>query len=239
MRTDRSLPYGGSPSHRPPGQRPPWTENILDRDLPGHRTSWDRDLPGQRSPGQRSPWTETPWTETPPPHVNREPLDTNPLDRDPPGQRLPWTEIPLWTETPWIQIPWTETPLDRLPWTEIPLWTETPWTQTPSTETPTQRSTWTETLPEQRPPSPGQRPPSPGQRPSLTETPRTETTLLVMWPVTHSGTETPLWTESQTGVKTLPCPKLRLQAIEIQEKGNVVIYPGVSNSVSGFLSLSL
>ena len=28
---------------------------------------------------------------------------------------------------------------------------------------------------------------------------------LVMWPVVHTGTETPLWTEWQTRVKILPC----------------------------------
>ena len=38
-----------------------------------------------------------------------------------------------------------------------------------------------------------------------------------MWPVMHAGTETPPppWTESQTGVKTLPCPKLCLRAVNI------------------------
>ena len=56
---------------------------------------------------------------------------------------------------------------------------------------------------------------------SLTETPRTETSLpgqetpLVMWPVMHAGTETlpapPV--DRQTPVKTLPCPKLRLRAV--------------------------
>ena len=33
---------------------------------------------------------------------------------------------------------------------------------------------------------------------------------LVMWPVMHAGK---LWTEWQTGVKTLPCPKLRLREV--------------------------
>ena len=44
MRTDRSLPYGGSLP-----DIDPWTETPLDRD----------------PPGQRTPLTETPLTETP------------------------------------------------------------------------------------------------------------------------------------------------------------------------------
>ena len=44
---------------------------------------------------------------------------------------------------------------------------------------------------------------------------RTET-LPVMWPVMHAGTETvPWWTEWHSGVKTSPCPKLRLRAVNI------------------------
>ena len=40
---------------------------------------------------------------------------------------------------------------------------------------------------------------------------------LVMWPVIHAGkpTSPPPWTEGQTLVKTLPCPKLRLRAVKI------------------------
>ena len=41
-----------------PGQRPPWTEILLDRDPPGQRIP-DRDPPGQRPAGQRPLWTET------------------------------------------------------------------------------------------------------------------------------------------------------------------------------------
>ena len=36
-----------------------------------------------------------------------------------------------------------------------------------------------------------------------------------MWPVMHAGKLTPpRWTEWHTGVKTLPCPKLRLRAVK-------------------------
>ena len=52
---------------------------------------------------------------------------------------------------------------------------------------------------------------------SLTETPpRQRPPPLVMWPVVYAGTETPpSWSELQTGVKTLPRPKLRLRAVKI------------------------
>ena len=65
-----------------------------------------------------------------------------------------------------------------------------------------------------------------GQRPTWTETPWTETPpgqrplLDRESPLDryHPGqgppwTETPLWTEWQTGVKALPCPRLRLRAV--------------------------
>ena len=56
---------------------------------------------------------------------------------------------------------------------------------------------------------PGCRPPSPRCRPPGCRPPsRMKTTLdadpLVMWPVMHTGKPPPLWTEWQTGVKTLP-----------------------------------
>ena len=53
-----------------------------------------------------------------------------------------------------------------------------------------------------------------GQRPQ-TEIPWTETQRPppVMWPVVHTGQRPALWTESQTGVKTLPCHKLHLRVV--------------------------
>ena len=89
------------------------------------------------------------------------------------------------TTTPPDRDPSPETPLDK-----DPSWTETP----PQTETPLDRDPpWTKIPPGQRP--------SLDRDPPRTETPQTETPL-VMWPVVHAGTETPLWTESQTTVKT-------------------------------------
>ena len=42
-------------------------------------------------------------------------------------------------------------------------------------------------------------------------------TPLVMWPVMHAGRLTPhLWKEWHTGLKTLPCPKLRLRVVYMQ-----------------------
>ena len=63
MRTARSLPFGGSPS-----QRPPRTETPPDRDHPGtETTAWDRDPPKRDHPGtETTPWDrDPPWTETP------------------------------------------------------------------------------------------------------------------------------------------------------------------------------
>ena len=37
------------------------------------------------------------------------------------------------------------------------------------------------------------------------------------YPSMHWGRHTPLWTEWQTGVKILPCPKLRLRAVTIKK----------------------
>ena len=113
---------------------------------------------------------------------NRDPPDRDPL----PGQRPPtWTETsylerdPLpGQRPPWQRTTWTENSLDRETQTEAPR-QRPPWTETPWTETPLDRK-------------------------PQTETPRTETPL-VMWPVVHAGTETPLWTEPQTCVKTSPC----------------------------------
>ena len=57
--------------------------------------------------------------------------------------------------------------------------------------------------PDQAPPPPGADPPGPG-------TPRPGTPCCkVCWDSTHP----PLWTEWQTGVKILACPKLRFRAV--------------------------
>ena len=87
----------------------------------------------------------------------------------------------------------TEMPLDRDPLDR----TETSWTETLLDRDPLDRDSvnrdpppWTETPLDRE---------TPVQRPHWTDSP------LVMWPVVHAGTEIPLWTESQTGVKTLPC----------------------------------
>ena len=119
--------------------------------------------------------------------VDRYTPDREPPDRDPPGQISPPGHRPLWTDTPRQRSFWTETPLDGAPLTEIP-WTETPRQRPPWTET-----SWTE-IPRQRPP--GQRPPS-------------YVTCGACWD------REPPRTESQTGVKSLPCPKLRLRVINI------------------------
>ena len=79
--------------------------------------------------------------------------------------------------------PWTETLLDIDPWTETP-WTETPWTDTPWAKTPLDRD-------------PSKRNMGPGSQ--------TGSDIIQRPP--H------LWTEWQTHVKTLPCPKLRLRAV--------------------------
>ena len=44
-------------------------------------------------------------------------------------------------------------------------------------------------------------------------------------PVACWHTHTPLWTEWQTGVKTLPCPKLRLRAVKIIAPYNKQHFP--------------
>ena len=55
----------------------------------------------------------------------------------------------------------------------------------------------------------------PGCEPPWNQTPGCSRPL-VMWPVMHAGKPTtPPWTEWHTGVKTLPCPKLRLRAVII------------------------
>ena len=58
---------------------------------------------------------------------------------------------------------------------------------------------------------------SPGCRPSWMQTPRCRLpwrqTPLVIWPVMHAVKPTLLWTEWQTGVKTLPCSKLDLRSV--------------------------
>ena len=68
-----------TPRQRPSGQRPSWTETLLDRNPPGQRPP-DRDLldrdPLDRDPLDRdhcieTPWIETPWTGT---LLDREPL---------------------------------------------------------------------------------------------------------------------------------------------------------------------
>ena len=58
-----------------PGQRPSWTETLLDRDL------LDRDSPLQTPPDREPPDRDHPWTETPSPWT--ETL----LDRDTPSNR--------------------------------------------------------------------------------------------------------------------------------------------------------
>ena len=82
---------GFLPDRDPPGQRPPWTETLLDRDPLDRNTPRQRLLRDRDPAGQRPPWTETP------------------LDRDPPVQRLPGQRSP-WIEIP---IPSTDTPPDR------------------------------------------------------------------------------------------------------------------------------
>ena len=80
------------------------TEDLPDRKPPLTENSRERDPPRQRSPGQRPPWTET--------H-----LDRDLLDRD----HSPWTETPTGQRPPLDRDPhWTETPPDRDP----PVWTK-------------------------------------------------------------------------------------------------------------------
>ena len=84
-------------------------------------------------------------------------------------------------------------PLDRDPRTETPMDRDPPWTETP----------WTETLP--------------GQRPShWSETPLDRDTLSL---VMHAWTETAS-VDRQTPVKTLPCPKLHLRVVIIEQGNN-------------------
>ena len=126
---------------------------------------------------------------------------------------LPYGGVSVWG-SPRLprQRPPEQRPPDRDSQTETSLDNDlTPWTMT---SLPGQRPTpWTETPPPgQIPPTSGQRRPS-GQRPHLDRDPPRQrspshVTCGACW-----DRDTHLWTESQTGVKTLPCPRLRLRAV--------------------------
>ena len=108
-----------------------------------------------------------------------------PWPQTPPGKRPPLTDTLPLDRDPLTETPLDRDPLDRDPNGQRPLWTDTPWTETPIlTETSlwTETSFWTENPPGQR---------IPQHSPPLDRDP----------PIDRY----PLWTESQTGVKTLPC----------------------------------
>ena len=136
-------------------------------------------------------------TETPPWHrplldrdpLDRDALDRDALDRDPPGQRHPG-------QRPLLDID----PPGQRPPRQWPPWTVNPLDRDPTGQRHPGQRPLLDIDPLDRDP-PGQWPP--GQWPLWTETPWTETPG--QKPLDRDPrTETPLWTESQTGTTTLP-----------------------------------
>ena len=119
------------------------------------------------------------------------------------ARALPYGESPWQRPPPWIGTPSLDR--DPLPGQRTPPWTETP--------LPGQRPPFLDRDPPGKRP-PGQRPPRqrpPRQRPPQTEIPWTETPL-VMWPVVHTGTETPrrLWKHNLAATLLLRAVKMFL-----------------------------
>ena len=162
----------------------------------------------------RHPWCRPPFMQTP---LMQTPLYADTLDADPPLCRHPWCKPPF-MQTPLMQTPLmqpplyadtldAEPPLCRHPWCRHPFM-QTPWCKPPFIPWCRPPSIQTSSTPGCRPP--GCRPT--GCRPHLHAHPPPWSCDL--WCMLGSQPLHQL-TEWHTGVKTLPCPKLRLRTVKI------------------------